>query len=40
MLPLVYIPESKTVVIIYRLSDGRLWERRIVNDGTPTPQSK
>jgi hypothetical protein len=36
VLPLVYIPETQTVVIIYRLSDGRLWERRIVNDGPPT----
>ena len=24
-------------MIIYRQSDGRLWERRIVSDGTPTP---
>jgi hypothetical protein len=36
VLPLVYIPETNTVVIIYRLSDGRLWERRIVNDGPAT----
>ena len=36
VLPLVYIPETKTVVIIYRLASGRLWERRIVNDGPPT----
>jgi hypothetical protein len=37
VLPLAYIPETNTVVIIYRLSDGKLWERRIVNDGPPTP---
>jgi hypothetical protein len=35
-LPLVYIPENDTVVIIYRLSDGKLWERRITNDNPPT----
>ena len=37
VLPLVFIPRTNTVVIIYRQSDGRLWERRVVNDGTPTP---
>jgi hypothetical protein len=37
VLPLVFIPETNTLVVIYRLSDGKLWERRIVNDGTPTP---
>jgi hypothetical protein len=37
VLPLIYIPETNTLVIIYRLSDGRLWERRIVNNGPPTP---
>ena len=36
VLPLVFIPRTNTVVIIYRQSDGRLWERRVVNDGTPT----
>ncbi len=36
VLPLVHIPETNTVVILYRLADGRLWERRIVNDGAPT----
>jgi len=35
-LPLLFIPETNTVVIIYRLASGRLWERRIVNDGPPT----
>jgi len=39
-LPLLYIPETNTVVIIYRLSDGNLWERRVVNDGPPTPAVK
>jgi hypothetical protein len=37
VLPLVYIPESDTVVIIYRLDSGTLWERRVVNGGRPTP---
>jgi hypothetical protein len=37
VLPLVFIPETNTVVILYRLSDGRLWERRIVNEGAPSP---
>jgi hypothetical protein len=36
VLPLVYIPESNTVVVIYRLAPGPLWERRIVSDGPPT----
>jgi len=37
VLPLIYIPESNTVVIMYRLASGRLWERRVVNDAPPTP---
>jgi hypothetical protein len=37
VLPLVFVPTTNTVVILYRLADGRLWERRIVNDGPPTP---
>jgi hypothetical protein len=37
VLPLIYIPRTNTVVIVYRLASGRLWERRIVNDGPPTP---
>lgn len=28
ILPLVYLPESDTVSIIYRLANGELWERR------------
>ena len=36
VLPLIYIPETDTVVVTYRLATGRLWERRIVNDGPPT----
>ena len=36
VLPLVYFPENETVVIIYRLSDGYLWERRIDKYGTLT----
>jgi hypothetical protein len=37
VLPLVYVPESNTVVIVYRLASGRLFERRVVNDGPPAP---
>jgi hypothetical protein len=37
VLPLVFIPRTNTVVIIYRQSDGKLWERRVANDGPPTP---
>lgn len=37
VLPLVFIPRANTIVIVYRHSDGRLWERRVANDGAPTP---
>jgi hypothetical protein len=37
VLPLVFLPQTNTVVIIYRQSDGRLWERRVINHGPPTP---
>jgi hypothetical protein len=37
VLPLAYIPETKTAVIIYRLASGKLWERRVVNEGALTP---
>jgi hypothetical protein len=37
VLPLLFIPDTNTVVVLYRLGDGRLWERRIVNEGRPTP---
>jgi hypothetical protein len=37
VLPLLFIPSTKTAVIIYRQSDGRLWERRVVDDGPLTP---
>lgn len=40
VLPLVFIPETNTLVVVYRLSDGKLWERRIVNDGPPTPAAR
>ena len=36
VLPLIYNPNMDEVVIIYRLSGGNLWERRIVNDAPPT----
>jgi len=29
ILPPVYLPESETVSVIYRLADGHLWERRV-----------
>ncbi len=35
ILPLVFIPETNTVVVIYRLATGRLWERRIIDYGSP-----
>jgi len=34
VLPLVFLPETKTVVVIYRRADGTLWERRVQEDGT------
>jgi hypothetical protein len=41
VLPLVYLPRSGTIVVVYRLEDGTLWERRIAADGvkgqSPTP---
>jgi len=36
VLPLVVLPETTTVVILYRRADGTLWERRIVEGGAPT----
>jgi hypothetical protein len=36
VLPLVFVPRTNTVVIFYRQADGRLWERRVVNDGALT----
>jgi len=33
VLPLVYIGESDTLVLLYRLASGALWERRIVAGG-------
>lgn len=36
VLPLVYLPSSDTVVAVYRLGDGHLWERRI-RRGEVTP---
>lgn len=35
VLPLIFIPQTNTVVILYQQADGKLWERRIVNDGPP-----
>ena len=39
VLPLVFIPETNTLVVVYRLADGKLWERRM-RDGQPTPPVK
>jgi len=36
ILPLVYIPETDTLVIVYRSASGQLWERRIVANEAPT----
>ena len=36
ILPLVFIPESNTVVTIYRLESGHLWARRITETGAMT----
>lgn len=36
VLPLVFIPRTNTCVIIYQQADGRLWERRVVNDDAPS----
>jgi hypothetical protein len=35
ILPLVFIPETNTLVAIYRLATGRLWARRITAHGPP-----
>jgi hypothetical protein len=40
VLPLVHISDTNTLVIMYRLASGPLWERRVVNDGPPTPAVK
>jgi len=37
VLPLVYLPASDTAVVLYRLAEGRLWERRIARGSAPTP---
>lgn len=33
VLPLVYLPESDSVVIVYRLDNGQLWSRRVDGQG-------
>jgi hypothetical protein len=40
VLPLVFIPRTNTVVIIYRQADGKLWERRVVDDVAITPPAQ
>jgi hypothetical protein len=37
VLPLVYMPGTDTLVVIYRRATGRLWERRVVKGGPPAP---
>lgn len=37
VLPLLHIRETDTVVVLYRLASGRLWERRVGPDGVLTP---
>ncbi len=37
VVPLVHLAESNTVVVLYRLAEGELWERRIVDGGQATP---
>jgi hypothetical protein len=37
ILPLVHVARTKSVVILYRLATGRLWERRVTSDGAITP---
>jgi hypothetical protein len=36
VLPLAFIPETNTVVVIYRLASGKLWERRITDLSPPS----
>ncbi len=36
ILPLVFLPETNTVAVVYRRASGRLWARRIEGDGTIT----
>ncbi len=40
ILPLAYLPETKSVVIAYRLADGHLWERRVGPTGVLTDPVK
>lgn len=37
ILPLVYIPETNTLAVIYQSKTGYLWERRITDDGQISP---
>jgi hypothetical protein len=37
LLPLGWLPESNTVVVVWRRADGTLWERRIEQDGSVGP---
>lgn len=36
VLPLVHLPASNSVAILYRARDGHLWERRVLAQGAPT----
>lgn len=37
VMPLVFIPETNTLAILYRLADGHLWERRTTDGGPLSP---
>ncbi len=37
VLPLVFDPENNIAFILYRLANGQLWKRRVVNEGPLTP---
>jgi hypothetical protein len=40
VLPLVFLPETNTVVVLYRRADGTLWERSVLEDGTLSEASQ
>lgn len=40
VLPLVFLHETNTVIVIYRRADGTLWERSIQDDGTLSAASR
>lgn len=40
VLPLIFLPQTNTAVVVFRQSDGFLWERRIVREGEPSAAVK